>query len=151
MLKDNLAKKLAEHEGRLTRNVLATRAGISQASFSQIMTGVVKNPGVYTIAKIAKELNCSIDELLGRTAYVPKKAPKTLKQIECKPELALHSGLAVLDMLDKTKQDVSFETLLDIIATVYKYSIGKNSDVIDEYFANWFTEYLSTKTTNEGN
>ena len=64
MFKEKLIQKLAEQN--ITRNSLAEKAGINQSSFSRIMTGDIKNPGVHTVGKIAKELNCSIDELIGR-------------------------------------------------------------------------------------
>lgn len=143
MLKDNLAKKLAEQGNRITRNTLASKVGISQASFSQIMTGAVKNPGVYTIAKIAKELGCSIDELIGRDAYVSKKIASETEQIECNPDLALNVATTVLDALEEvTKAEIDFEALLEIISSVYKYSVGKNPDLVDEYFAKWFIQHF---------
>lgn len=142
MLKENLAKKLAAQNCKITRNALASKAGISQASFSNIMTGEIKNPGVYTVAKIAKELNCSIDELIGRNTQESKSknTSKSIEQINFQSDLALGSAMAVLDLLNKAKQDVSFKEFLHIVATVYKYSIGKKANIVDEYFANWFVQ-----------
>ncbi len=148
MLKDNLAKKLAEQDGKNTRNILASKAGISQASFSNIMTGDIKNPGVYIVAKLAKELNCSIDELIGRNTQVSKskKTSKGIAPIIFQPDLALKTSMTVLDLLDKTKQDVSFKEFLHITAAVYKYSVGKKENLVDEYFAGWFVQdFLDSK------
>ena len=48
---------------RLTQAEVATRAKISQPSYSNIENGK-KNPKLTTIQSIANALNCTIDELL---------------------------------------------------------------------------------------
>lgn len=149
VLKENLAKKLAEQEGKITRSMLASKAGISQASFSNIMTGEIKNPGVYIVAKIAKELNCSIDELIGRKAKKGKQKQdqQISDKVQIKPELALNTAMAVLDLLSKAKKEISFKEFLHVTEEVYKYNIGKNTKAaVDEYFAKWFIEqFINSK------
>lgn len=49
---------------KLTQEKLAKNADISYTSFTKIETWVIKDPSVYSIAKIAKVLDVSIESLL---------------------------------------------------------------------------------------
>ncbi|MDD3794208.1 MAG: helix-turn-helix transcriptional regulator [Candidatus Gracilibacteria bacterium] len=48
----------------LTQEQLSKKADISYTSLTKIETGVIKEPSVYTIAKIAKAFDVSIESLL---------------------------------------------------------------------------------------
>lgn len=48
----------------LTQDKLARLADIPYTSITKIETGVIKSPSVQTVAKIAKALNISLDELI---------------------------------------------------------------------------------------
>jgi transcriptional regulator with XRE-family HTH domain len=48
----------------LTQDKLARLADIPYTSITKIETGVIKNPSIQTVAKIAKALNISLDELI---------------------------------------------------------------------------------------
>ena len=150
MFKDILIQKLAEQN--ITRNSLAEKAGIKQSSFSRIMTGDIKNPGVHTVAKIAKELNCSIDELIGRKVKggaKEKDSHQVEERLEFDPKLAATTADAVLNLLDQAEQKVKLEDFLSIAREVYQYSLDKNSDMVDEHFAKWFIKnFFSSKDSN---
>lgn len=145
MLKDNLAKKLAEHKDRITKGALASKAGISSVYFSQILNGTV-TPGVYTIAKMAKVFGCTIDELIGRKAPLSNAFENYAIEKACKfkHKLAISTVLTTADLLKKSKRDVNFEEFLEISTLVYQYSLGKNSTIVDEYFANWLIQHFVT-------
>lgn len=51
----------------LTQAQLARRSGIPQPIISQIETEVVKNPGVKTLAALARALRCTVDDLIEET------------------------------------------------------------------------------------
>lgn len=51
----------------LTQAQLARRSGIPQPIISQIETEVVKNPGVKTLAALARALRCTVDDLIDET------------------------------------------------------------------------------------
>ena len=59
---DNIKKLRAKLN--LTQNDLARKSGVKYTTLSKIESGVVTKPTVYIIAKIAKALNTSIEELL---------------------------------------------------------------------------------------
>ena len=48
----------------LTQDDLARKSGVKYTTLSKIESGVVTKPTVYIVAKIAKALNTSIEELL---------------------------------------------------------------------------------------
>ncbi|MBW7954286.1 helix-turn-helix transcriptional regulator [Candidatus Gracilibacteria bacterium] len=48
----------------LTQEQLSKKADISYTSLTKIETGVIKDPSVYTVAKIAKAFDVTIESLL---------------------------------------------------------------------------------------
>jgi len=56
-------KKLRNDLG-LSQDELARKADIPYTTLTKIETGVIKKPSVYVVAKIAKALNISIEELI---------------------------------------------------------------------------------------
>lgn len=64
---DNLIGKKIKKlrmENSLTQEKLAVKANVSYTTLTKIESGVIKRPAVQTIAKIAKALDISIDELI---------------------------------------------------------------------------------------
>jgi len=62
MIGDNV-KKFRKKKG-LTQDGLARKADIPYTTLTKLESNVVKKPSVQTIAKIAKVLNISIEELI---------------------------------------------------------------------------------------
>ena len=62
MIGDNV-KKFRKKKG-LTQDNLARRADIPYTTLTKLESNVVKKPSVQTVAKIAKALNTSIEELI---------------------------------------------------------------------------------------
>lgn len=62
MLGQNI-KKFRQRK-KLTQDKLARLADIPYTSITKIETGVIKKPSVQAVAKIAKTLGVSIDELM---------------------------------------------------------------------------------------
>lgn len=56
--------KRLRKENNLTQEELARKADISYTSFTKIEIGVIKEPSVYTVAKIAKAFDVTIESLL---------------------------------------------------------------------------------------
>ena len=48
----------------LSQDELARKADVPYTTLTKIETGVIKKPSVYVVAKIAKALNISIEELI---------------------------------------------------------------------------------------
>ncbi len=49
---------------RLNQRELSDLSGVPQPMISEIETGSVKNPTVFTMAKLAKALRCTVDDLI---------------------------------------------------------------------------------------
>lgn len=64
MLGENIRR--IRKKRNLTQDKLARLADISYTSITKIETGVIKSPSVQTVAKIAKALGVSVDELIKR-------------------------------------------------------------------------------------
>jgi len=69
MEKDNsntLGKKIKTLRVRLglSQDNLARKANVPYTTLTKIETGVIKNPSVYVVAKIAKALEITMDELV---------------------------------------------------------------------------------------
>ena len=62
MLGENIKK--IRKKRNLTQDKLARLADIPYTSITKIETGVIKSPSIQTVAKIAKTLGISIDELI---------------------------------------------------------------------------------------
>ena len=56
-------KKLRTSLG-LSQDELARKADVPYATLTKIETGVIKKPSVYVVAKIAKALNITLDDLI---------------------------------------------------------------------------------------
>lgn len=63
-----LAQNIKKHRLKtgLSQEKLARLADISNATLVKIESGAAKEPTITTVAKIARALNTSIDELVGR-------------------------------------------------------------------------------------
>lgn len=64
--KDTMTR-LAElrNAARLSQQELARRSGVKQGVISMIESGETKYPRLDTAAKLARALNCTVDELIG--------------------------------------------------------------------------------------
>ncbi len=147
MLKDSLAKKIAGMGYGFKRSVLSRESGVTEEAISQIITGATKNPGVYTIAKMADVLNCSIDELIGRktSQSAPKSTIEVSDKIALKPELAKNCVITIMNLLDQKQQIVTFSKFLYIVNEIYTYCLSKNLETVDTEFANGFVEHATRK------
>lgn len=56
-------KKLRTNLG-LSQDELARKADVPYTTLTKIETGVIKKPSVYVVAKIAKALDVSVDDLI---------------------------------------------------------------------------------------
>ena len=63
---NNLGKRIKELrlKHHLSQDELARKADVPYTTLTKIEIGVIKNPSVYVVAKIAKALNVKIDDLL---------------------------------------------------------------------------------------
>lgn len=149
MLKDNLAKKMDEKGDGFRCSVLSRKTGIPHETILQILKGNTKNPGVFTIAKIADELGCSIDELVGRTSKADSLS--ILHSANTNFDENLFSDVCdyvinlVKEKLKKDDSNIKLKIIIDIIDSIYDYSYKKNPKVLDTQFADWYCQTYFVK------
>ena len=63
---NNLGKRIKELRLKyhLSQDELARKADVPYTTLTKIEIGVIKNPSVYVVAKIAKALRVSLDKLI---------------------------------------------------------------------------------------
>jgi transcriptional regulator with XRE-family HTH domain len=133
MLKDNLARLLEIQEIKVAP--LSSKAGLNKETVAQILLGNSKNPGVYTVAKIADVLGISVDELIGRKTITTKKT----KNAPIKNLALLHKvSTYIINSLKKRTLKPSIDVMLEGIKEVYKVSTSK--DKFDKELADWYIE-----------
>ncbi|WP_425363595.1 helix-turn-helix domain-containing protein [Candidatus Tisiphia endosymbiont of Hybos culiciformis] len=67
-IQEFLEKKFSEL--KLTRKDFVEQSGIPYSTVTHIIKGLIINPTINHIFKIASYFNCSLDEVIGRTQYV---------------------------------------------------------------------------------
>lgn len=63
---NSLGKKIKKLrlKNHLSQDELARKADVPYTTLTKIETGIIKKPSVYVVAKIAKALNITVDDLI---------------------------------------------------------------------------------------
>lgn len=131
-LKKTISKKLTEQG--LSIRELERRAGLAQSCINNIMLGRTKSPTLEIAGAIAKELNCTLDELLGTPP--PKKVPFIWNS-----KLYTLSSSYVAEFLNKSPvPPTCLEEILNCTKEIYNYCAMKNNYKFDKKFAEWSCE-----------
>ena len=102
-----------------------------------------KNPTIENIIKIADELNCSIDELLGREEHLKNYIKNYRSEIEYIGKLFDEIQATVSKYIkDNNIHKISLGDIIYIIEKIYEYSKNTNDQVLDEKFALWIIKAL---------
>ena len=141
MLKDNLARKLSDRWPELKCSTLSKKTGIHEETIAQILKGSTKNPGIYTIAKLAEALECSVDELISHKPQKSQQYVDTLHKIEEVNPVLLKSCVETILSLTQTKPSLTFAQVMHSIVDAYTYSIGKKLNTVDRDFAVWLVDH----------
>jgi len=143
-LKTNIEKQLSARN--LSVSELERRAGLKQSTLQNILYGRSKNPSIETVSLIAKELNCSIEELMGELNVYHSEVP--VSKIDAVVEepywnatLYIKAIEVIQTILDAKKLNLSKKQILASVDEVYKYSMGV-SEEIDKRFAEWMIDKM---------
>lgn len=128
LLSKNITKKMPSIQGTVTLNVFAQRCNLDVDTISEILKGNTKNPGVYTIAKIADVFGCSVDELVS-------ESESDNADIKLKISLARKCITITVDLLRKKNRLIELDDFLLLLEGIYLNSIAKNLKDIDIKFA----------------
>jgi len=114
------------------------RAGLNKTTIQNILLGRSKNPGIEIISALAKELECSIDELISPANELKKT--KVMK-LDWQESVFISAIQYVGHFLKKHAISSSLENVIKCATEIYAYSLkSKLQNNIDEQFAEWITE-----------
>ncbi|MDY6310759.1 MAG: helix-turn-helix transcriptional regulator [Cyanobacteriota bacterium] len=109
LLNKEKMREIKEASG-LSYQEIADQCGISISAVSKIFGGFRANPSVALLAKIAKVLNCEVDDFLVReeeptsSYYIDKITAQLAQDLTEKPEL----NAALKAMRDLSPNDIKF-------------------------------------------
>lgn len=103
--KDNLKKKLKEQ--KITLSSLAIQADLSEDTLRSIIYGKSQDIKLSTMVKIADVLNCTLDNLIGRSIYSPEQQDfiDRMQNISNHSFQTLKAVLAVEESVNLTNTD----------------------------------------------
>lgn len=71
MTSKKIQKFLAKKFKHLKRNIFVEQSGIPYSTITPLINGVKNNPELNSLLRIANYFKCSLDEVTGRTKYLP--------------------------------------------------------------------------------
>ena len=140
ILQKQIQRKLDEKN--LTVNALEKMAGLKRSAARNILDGYSKKPSAETLKAIADVLGCSVEDLMvpedARLASMPAQSNVASKITHSWNEkLYVDSIKAISKKLADKKLDLKFEQVTQLAGEVYKYSLAKKTEKIDQDFINW--------------
>jgi transcriptional regulator with XRE-family HTH domain len=147
-LQKNIKHYLSEKD--MSVSELERNSGLKQSTVQNILHGRSKNPSIETIQLLAKEFDCSIEELIGDQEYSYNKNHRTQKLVHPEENCPWNASLfieavSIIDKLLKAKNiTLPKSRILALVEELYRYSIG-TSDKADERFAHWIVEKASSR------
>lgn len=135
----NLQKQLQTRleAKNLSINALEKQAGLRRSAVRNIILGFSKKPSAEVLSSIASILECSVDDLIGRSASTPNKFTPTTGTHPWNEKLFIDAIKATSKALHDKQLDLKLEQVLAMATETYKYSLGKKSEHIDKDFINW--------------
>lgn len=130
---NSLKKKLIQYmdENKINSSSFSRKAGISSGIIHNIIKSDNPNPTIDSVLKIAKIMNCSLDDLLERSNF---DIDQSTNKIE--PSLLRSVCNCLCDM--KELKDKTFEDFCRITYQVYKYCLENGLKQADQNFAKWY-------------
>lgn len=129
----------------LTFYELEKKAGLKPHAVQNILRGKSKNPSGALLQAIARELGCTIEDLLqeqdtsfGEEISLSKKA--LLNQPYEYPELFLEAVKFVNKALEEKDPALTIEQCVSCMEEIYLHSLQKNPQEIDIQFAEWWMD-----------
>ena len=130
ILQANIKKQL--NEKNMTAAELERRTGIPHAVIN-ILHGRSKNPSIRTAQAIAKELGCSVEDLINESQNVQQNIPTGNWQ----PEIYKQAFTAVYACILEQNIQPEITQLSACINEVYLYTLGGQVTTVDNRFVQW--------------
>lgn len=140
-LRSNIKEQLSRKD--MSVRELEKRSGLKYSVVQNILHGRSKNPTIKVVQLIAKELGCSIEDLIGASdkngldlSNNPLDVKPSNKGSPWNKALFIDAVFTVEKLLEAQGVSFSKEDLMSCAEEIYQYSIGF-SDKADMKFAQW--------------
>lgn len=128
---------------KLTIYALERKAGLKRSAARNILQGFSKKPSAETLKAIANVLDCTVDDLVGSVSENPAASSMIKVSMSANgthqwdEKLCLDTIKLVSKNLNDRNLDLKYEQVLALAGEVYKYSLAKQSDTVDQAFVSW--------------
>lgn len=129
-MQENIKKKL--HAKNMTAAELERRTGIPHAVVN-ILHGRSKNPSIRTAQAIAKELGCSVEELLSENNV-------DLGSAQWNQELYTQAFNVLCAQIQISNKKPTPELMGQWLSDIYNYAIGSENLQVDTRFVRWLLD-----------
>jgi transcriptional regulator with XRE-family HTH domain len=143
-LQKNLRHQIEEK--KISVHSLEKRAGLKPSAIQNILRGKSKRPAAELLFAIAKELDCSVEQLIQEEKNFLTPQAEVAKQWH--PDLFKDSLEKVQLNLSHMGLDLSKDEVLKIVDEVYLYSIKGSCTEADSRFVDWLINRLYPQTTS---
>ena len=145
---DDLQGQIKTHikEKKSSVKALERQAGLKEASVKNILSGRSSNPGIEVVIALAEALDCSVDELIGRSASRSSNVDNIVEDHKTKIPLTWNADLYqdCVREVEKYIQNQSFnpsdEQILYFIKEAYTYSTQADNNKADLRFIKWLID-----------
>ncbi len=147
-LQENLQTRMEDKE--LSPHELERKAGLKESAVRNILSGRSSNPGIESLTAIADMLDCSIDDLVGRTEARKLKSEQNSSHTKPKEIVTWNADLyqscvkAVEDYLASknlaSNLNPSGEQILFFVKEVYLYTQKGQANKPDQKFIEWLID-----------
>jgi len=128
---------------KLSIYALEKKAGLKRSAARNILQGFSKKPSAEALKAIANVLECTVDDLVGHVnedyshSSVVKVSVPSKGSHKWNEKLCIDAIKLVSKNLNDRKLDLKYEQIMALAGEAYKYSLGKQSDKIDQDFVSW--------------
>jgi transcriptional regulator with XRE-family HTH domain len=127
-------------ERKLSIHKLEMQAGVKRGAIRNIILGTSKNPGIDLLTKIAKTLECTVNDLIDLSNSTPASSRSIYvkdSEYEWNESLYIDCVKAISKNLNEKIPTLKLEQVLTLTSEAYKYSIDKQADKADQDFIKW--------------
>ena len=140
-LRINIKNKVQQNKTSVSE--LERRAGLKPSTLQNIVLGRSKNPSLDTIMSLARELGCTIDELISPTMDHKFKTTTTEPLIKVIWNETLFKSIInyISEFLTQHSfSSIAINEVLECIKEIYNYSLKAKVQTMDTKFAEWLIE-----------
>ena len=138
-----LKTKVLEYVTNQRRSIrdLERQAGLNYNAIHNILSDRSKSPSIDTVLKIADAIDCSVDEILGRTQFKSKSDTLDKQDVILNNKLFQNICKYIGEFIDDNNlEKLTLSDVVYCVEEIYRYCLNTQSKALDKKFAKWFLE-----------